>query len=78
MICWLFVMSYAILPAQTQISIQVLIPPPYSPHLTAYIDNPNKVMISLTNTGSTDIEIFLHGKFDCDDGSLVIETFSGT
>jgi len=77
---WFFLfcfLGFFTLSAQNQITINILIPPPYSPHLTAYLDNPNKVLISFTNTGSADVEFYIHGKFGSADESLLIETFSG-
>lgn len=52
------------------VSLQVI--PPYSPYLSTYIDQPNKVLITLTNITNVEQEILLHGEITGDNGVSVI------
>jgi TANFOR domain-containing protein len=63
--------------AQNQVTIQVMVPPPYSPKLSSYLDNPNRVLLTLINTTGAPREIYLHGKFANDDESIAVQTADG-
>ena len=60
--------------AQNQIILQATVAPPYSPNLSYYLDNPNKLIITFTNTTSSGIDFYLHAKFASDDAGIAIET----
>ena len=70
----IFTMSTLFAHSQNQIVIQVMVPPPYSPHLSYYLDNPNRIVLTFTNSTSSDFDFYLHGIFTSDDGSIAIET----
>jgi len=60
--------------SQNQVVVQVMVMPPYSPNMSYYLDNPNKMILTFINSTSSEIDFYLHGKFTSDDASIVIET----
>ncbi|MES2621472.1 MAG: carboxypeptidase-like regulatory domain-containing protein [Bacteroidota bacterium] len=56
------------------ITLQVI--PPYSPYLSTYIDQPNKVLITLTNISRVEQQILLRGQITGDNG-VSVTTSSG-
>lgn len=64
LLCWTAIS----LRAQNQVVVNVVVPPPYSPDITYYTDNPGRLIVSLVNTTSQDLEVYLHGSFMDADG----------
>lgn len=56
------------LTAQSDIIVNVQVLPPYSPYLSAYVDQPNKVKLSLQNTTAQQKQIKLSVKIQGDNG----------
>ena len=56
------------LQAQNQVVVNVVVPPPYSPDISYYTDNPGRLLVSLVNTTSQELEVYLHGSFMDADG----------
>ena len=51
-----------------------MVSPPYSPNLSYYLDNPNRLIITFTNTSSSGIDFYLHASFSSEDAGIAIET----
>src|SRR5690348_9330856 len=59
----------------TPINVTVAVLPPYSPDLSAWETNPNRVLITLQNTdGSKSYTIRLSGSLENSDGTVTIRT----
>ncbi len=61
------------LQAQNQVIVNVVVPPPYSPDLSYYTNNPGRLIVSLVNTSSQNLEVYLHGSF-LDESGIGIKT----
>jgi TANFOR domain-containing protein len=65
----LFILRLGItLQAQNQVVVNVVVPPPYSPDISYYTDNPGRLMVNLVNKTSQNQEIYLRGSFLDADG----------
>ena len=54
--------------AQNQVIVNVVVQPPYSPDISYYFDNPGRLIVTLVNTTSQDLDIYLRGSFMDEEG----------
>ena len=57
--------------AQTSVMVTISVNPPYSPYLSTYADQPNKVLLTLTNTTNAPQSLRLWVKVSSDNGVSV-------
>jgi TANFOR domain-containing protein len=57
--------------AQTDVRLTVLVLPPYSTHLSDYVDQPNRLVVTLTNTTRSPLSLQLTGTLTGDNGVRV-------
>ena len=67
LLCFCLCFSGMALFAQSVVvNVQVL--PPFSNYLSVYLDNPNKVVVTLQNTGRSAVDIKLKASLEGDNG----------
>lgn len=67
---WLLALGTARAQAPT-VRINVLLVPPYSTHLADYVDQPNRLLVSVTNLSRNPVELQLAGNLSSDGGIKV-------
>jgi len=61
-------MTYVALSAQSSVVVNVQVLPPFSNYLSVYLDNPNKVVVTLQNTGRAAVDVKLKASLEGDNG----------
>lgn len=63
-----FVTLALLLQAQESVTVTATVFPPYSTQFAYYIDNPNKIQVTLLNTTSQPIDVYAQGRLTGDNG----------
>ncbi|MFN8286049.1 MAG: carboxypeptidase-like regulatory domain-containing protein [Chitinophagales bacterium] len=54
--------------AQTQVTVTAMVIPPYSPYISTYVDQPNKLLLTLINNTGSDLNVKLWVRIAGDNG----------
>ncbi len=68
---WTVLWTHAALYAQSEVTVQVIVAPPFSTHFSDYIDQPDKLQVIFTNTTGRDLEVYIQGSLQGDNGITI-------